>query len=92
MDLLGKGLELESDPGGSQIRIFLRLPDGRQSRKDLFKDIVSDSTIRESVNFTERYFRDRGSHFFHSHLERTLKKNFGFRFEYKIVIEPTRES
>jgi len=85
--LLGRGLELNGAPEGPHIRIFLRLPERTEEKKSFFKDLISDSTIREATHFTEEYFTKQRSDFFHSRLERSLKKNFGFRFEYKVVIE-----
>ena len=89
MDLLGHGLELEGEPAGPRIRVFLRFPEGRQREKSLFKDLVAVSMTREAFSFTDRYFREQRNVFLHTRLETLLKKRFGFRFEYKVIVEPT---
>jgi len=78
LDLLGQGLELEGEPGGLRIRTFLRLPDGTEDRSTLFKDLISDSILRESTNFTERYFMKQSNVIFQNRLERCLKKKLWF--------------
>lgn len=92
LDLLGCGLELNGQPQGPRVRIFLRFPEGTERERELFKDLIANSMMRDALEFTERFFRNRNYSLFPSRLERALRRHFGFQFEYKIILEPSTES
>ena len=89
VNLLCQGIDVHGRPGGPRIRVLLRFPEGSERDKLMFKDLIVNAVMREDFSFTDRHFREQGHDWFHSRLERILKKRFGFCFEYKVIVEPS---
>lgn len=101
LELLTKGLNIEcvnNDSAGINIKILLRTPSDSEQRRQLFKDTVSAWVEQAPLTFSERFFRlpkiteDIADRYLDNPLEQTLKKTFGFHFQYKLVIKSEGES
>ncbi len=97
-DLLGiltNGLKLEGVKDSSKVtvEVLLRTPSDSEERQQLFKDMVSAWVEANPLTFSERFFRlpkigeDIADRYLDNPLERSLKKIFGFHFQYKVMIK-----
>jgi len=100
LEILTNGLKIESvrDADKIIIEILLRAPSDSQERQQLFKDMVSAWVEENPLTFSERFFRlpkvseDIADRYLDNPLEQTLKRTFGFHFQYKVVIKYAGET
>jgi len=89
------GLKLECNKNQDKIviEILLRAPSDSEEREQLFKDMVSAWVEENPLTFSERFFRlpkiseDIADRYLNNPLEQSLKKIFGFHFQYKVMIK-----
>ncbi len=89
IDVLIAGLELTSEQQGkndSKVTILLRTPQGNPKDLEIFRNMVTSWVETSDLLFMERFFKSSQALFLHMPLERGLKRKFGFRFQYKILI------
>jgi len=96
LDVLTNGLNIGCINNSSEkitIEVLLRTPSDSQERKQLFKDMVSAWVEQNPLTFSERFFRlpkvteDMADRYLDNPLEQSLKKTFGFHFQYKVIIK-----
>lgn len=100
LEILTSGLKIEGarDADKIIIEILLRAPSDSKERQQLFKDMVSAWVEENPLTFSERFFRlpkvseDIADRYLDNPLEQTLKRTFGFHFQYKVVIEYAGET
>lgn len=101
LEILIKGLKVKcfrDEELQIQIGVILRLPSDSQEHMELFKDMVTAWVEENPMTYCERYFRlpkiteDIADRYLDNPLEQTLKKTFGFHFNYKITITSSRET
>lgn len=75
------------------IMVQLRVPSDSEENRKLFKDIVVTWVDKNSLTFTERFFRlpklteDIVDRYLDNPLEKSLTRMFGFHFTYRVIIE-----
>ncbi|MFH1519497.1 MAG: hypothetical protein ABIE75_02880 [Candidatus Omnitrophota bacterium] len=95
LEVLTAGLKIKclNHSNRINIEIILRTPSGSEERRQLFKDMVSAWVEENTLTFSERFFRlpkvseDFADRYLDNPLEQTLKRTFGFHFQYKVVIK-----
>lgn len=93
--LTGSGLKLECNKNQDKIivEVLLRSPSDSEERSRLFKDMISGWVEENPLTFSERFFRlpnineDIADRYLDNPLEQSLKKIFGFHFNYRIIIK-----
>ncbi len=95
LEILTKRLEIECAGKEGQkldIRVLLRTPSDTEENKDLFKHMVIEWVEQNPLSFCERFFRlpkiteDVIDRYGDCTLEQSLKRVFGFKFTYMIII------
>ena len=94
LEALTNGLRVECSRDAERItmEIVLRTPSDSDERRQLFKEIVTAWVEENPLTLSERFFRlpkvseDLADRYLDNPLERTLKRTFGFDFQYKAVI------
>ena len=95
LDILTSGLELTYEQKGevrSKTHILLRTPEGKPEDLKAFKSMIANWVENSDLSFMERFFESSQPLFLHTPLERGLKRKFGFRFQYKILVTQEGES
>jgi len=96
MGLLTKKLDIECTAEKNQridIKVLLRTPSDSDENRALFEHMVIEWVEQNPLSFCERFFRlpkiteDVIDRYGDCTLEQALKRVFGFRFVYKIIID-----
>ena len=87
IDVLIAGLELTCEQqNSSRVTILLRTPQGNPKDLEIFRNMIMSWVETSDLLFMERFFKSSQALFLHTPLERGLKQKFGFRFQYKVLI------
>ena len=68
------------------IHVLLRVPDRQPGDPADFRSLVANWVENNERTFMDRCFQSAQPLFLHTPLERGLKRRFGFRFQYKILM------
>lgn len=101
LEILTKRLEILCSKEAGQnldIRVLLRTPSDTEENKDLFKSMVVEWVEQNPLSFCERFFRlpkiteDMLDRYGDCTLEQALKRVFGFKFMYMVIIDSKSDS
>ena len=90
LELLITGLQVTCQRTGHaplHVTVLLRAPEGEQGSWHDFRSMVVNWVESSGLAFMDRCFQSTQPLFLHTPLERSLKRTFGFRFQYKILIQ-----
>lgn len=93
--LTAGGLKLKCNNNQDEIiiEVLLRTPSDSEESSRLFKDMVTEWIEQNTLTFCQRFFRlpkireDVVDRYLDNPFERSLKKIFGFHFQYKVMIK-----
>ncbi|MCK4401472.1 hypothetical protein KAW08_04130 [bacterium] len=100
LKVLASGLNMEAKKGEEEIEIktIMRIPSVSEERQELFMDVITAWVEENALTFSERFFRlpkiseDIADRYLDNPLEQTLKRTFGFHFQYKLIITCKRST